>query len=75
MNLNERLKNLWKLSENRSFEIMGGSLGNPQIVWPEHLAKKQKAMQQPNKSEKIIKVFLPRLTITPAEEIVNEPPQ
>lgn len=62
MNLFERALNLWKLSDYQPAKNTGDLIVNeePTAI----LAKK---------SQKITKVFLPRVTVTPAEEIINEP--
>lgn len=59
-----RIKNLYNLSNYEPTKNTGDLVVNEEVTAV--LVKKP---------EKITKVFLPRVTITPAEEIVNEKPE
>lgn len=64
MNIIARIKNLYNLSNYEPTNNTGDLKINEQTTAV--LVKKP---------EKITKVFLPRVIVTPAEEIVNEKPQ
>lgn len=64
MNFFDRITRIWKLSEYEPVKNTGDLVVNEEVTAV--LIKKP---------EKITKVFLPRVTITPAEEIVNEKPE
>lgn len=66
MNLLERLKHIWELSAYEPAHPGDGK------KYPEYPIGTEVSMIIKKPGKKVTKVFLPRVTITPAEEIVNE---